>query len=147
VIRGRVEVVRVADDLPVLRIADEHQVVAVRQRLRRLAVDVVDELAGRIEDVQAATLRRLVKRRRHAMRGEDDRRLLDRGDLMDGADAEALHLLHDALVVDHLAEDGAASAFGGEPLHLQVRDPHAGAEPVLCCPFHLHREHSTFVRG
>ena len=47
VVGGRIEIIRVADDLAVFRVADENEVVAVLERLFRLAMDVVDELAGR----------------------------------------------------------------------------------------------------
>ena len=53
---GRIEIIRVADDLAVFRVADENQVVAVFERLLRLAMDVVDELAGCVEHLQAGRL-------------------------------------------------------------------------------------------
>ena len=53
----RIEVVRVADHLAMLRIADEDEVEPVRERVLRLAMDVVDELAGGVEDLQPARLR------------------------------------------------------------------------------------------
>lgn len=73
------------------------------------------------------------------MGGEDDRRLLDGSDLVDGANAEPFHLLDDSLVVHHLSENGGASALRGEALDLQIRNADAGTEPVLRSSFHVHR--------
>ena len=155
VVLQRFEVVRVADDLAVLRIADEDEVEPGRERVLRLAMDVVDELAGGVEDGQAARLRRVMERRRDAVRGEDDGRLADGCDLVDRADAESFHLLHDPLVVHDLSEDRAAAATRCEALHLQVGDANAGAEAILFGPFDSHRggqragacEHSSGQRA
>ncbi len=51
VVRSRIEIVCVPDYLAMSRIADEDEVVAVMERLSGLAMDVVDELAGGVEDL------------------------------------------------------------------------------------------------
>ncbi len=144
ILRG-IEIVRVADHFAVPRIADEDDVETFGEGALRLAMDVVDELAGGVEDLQPGRAGVVVKRRRDAVRGEDDGRRLGRGDLLDGADAETFHLLDHALVVHDLPEDRRAPATGGESLHFQIGDPYSGAETVLRCAFHPHRrtEHSS----
>src|SRR5438128_10995697 len=79
-----------------------------------------------------------MKRRRHAVRGENDRRLLDGIDFFDRAHTELLHLFNHTLIVHDLAEDRAAAACGGETLHLEVGDAHPGAEAVFGCALDLH---------
>src|SRR5437016_5897235 len=56
-----IEVVGIPDHLAMFRVADEDEMAAVGERILRLAMDVVDELAGGIEDVQSARLRVGVK--------------------------------------------------------------------------------------
>src|SRR5207248_1851624 len=103
-------------------------------------------LAGGVEDLEALRLRVVVKRRRDAVRGEDDRRLLEGGDLLHRAHAEVFHLLDHALVVYDLPENRAAAAAGGETLHLQIGDAHAGTEPILLRPLDPHRTAETGCR-
>src|SRR3954447_26712573 len=105
------------------RITDEDEVIAVAERLGRLAMNVVNELARGIEHLQPRRLGLIVKGRRHAMRGKDDGRLLHGIDLIDRPHAEALHLLDDALVVYDLPKDRAASPSRRESLDLEVGDP------------------------
>jgi hypothetical protein len=72
------------------------------------------------------------------VRGEDDGRLFHGRDVVDRPHAELFHLLHDALVVHELPEDRATATGGGEALHREVGDAHAGTEAILLRSLDLH---------
>lgn len=80
------------------------------------------------------------------MRGENDRRLFDCRDLIDRPHAEVFHLFDDALVVDDLAEDRAATACSSEALHFQISDANAGTEAVFGGSFDSHSLPDNAVR-
>ena len=92
-------------DLLVAGVADEHDRVAVGGELDRLAVDLRDQRAGRVDRPQAARLGIGVDGGRHAVGGEDGDRAL--GDLV-------------AELVD---EDGAALARAARPRACCGRSP------------------------
>ena len=91
-------------DLLVARVADEDDRVALGGELERLAVDLRDERAGRVDRLQAALGGVGVDRGRHAVGGEHRHRALgDRVvELLDEDRAAGAQLLDHVLVVDDL---------------------------------------------
>jgi hypothetical protein len=88
-------------------VADEDDRVALGGELDRLAVDLGDQRAGRVDGLQLAPRRVGVHRRRDAVGGEDgDRTPRDRVvELVDEDRPARAELLHDVLVVDDLLAD------------------------------------------
>ena len=129
VVRG-IEVVGVADDLAMGRVADENQVASGSESLAGFDVDVANEGAGRVEDVEAAPPGKLVRRGWHAVRRKHDGRLDHVLDAVDGTQAAPFHLPDHTLVVDELTQDGAAAPGVGEPPQHEIGDPDTGAEAV-----------------
>ena len=135
-------------DLLVAGVADEDDRVALGGELQRLAVDLGDERAGRVDRLQAALGGVGVDRGRDAVGGEDgDRALGDRVvELLDEDGAAGAQLLDDVLVVDDLlahvdgravqleraldglhgaVDAGAVAARGGEEQLLREGGGHA----------------------
>jgi hypothetical protein len=57
----RIQIVGIADHLAVLRVADEDEVIPLSERVVRLVMHIVDELACGVEDLQASRSGSLVK--------------------------------------------------------------------------------------
>ena len=109
-----------ADHLRMAGMADEEDVAAFLDQALRLAMNLGDERAGRIDISQAAVLRRGRHRLRHAVGGEDDRTIVRHFvQLVDEDRAHALQPFDDEAVMDDLVadEDGRA-----EPLERQLDD-------------------------
>ena len=128
----------IAHHLAVLRVADDNQVAALGKGGPYLVVDVIHEGAGGVEDLETQFTRAFVEGRRHAMGGEYDGRLAHLLDGVHSPHPQSFHLLHNPLVVHHLAEDGGPFADGCKAPHLQVGNPHARTKAVLRCSFYSH---------
>ena len=105
---------RRAFDLFVTLVADKQNLEVIAREPLRLAVNLRDERAGRVDGLQAALSGRIDNGRRHSMSTEDDMRAL--GHLIDFLDehcALRLELAHDVDVVhDLLAHvDGGTVSF------------------------------------
>ena len=129
-----------ADDLGMPGVADQHDLAAALVMDFGLAVDLGDQRAGGVEREEVAALRLHRNRFRHAMGGEDHRRLGVRnlGEFLDEDRALGLEALDHVAVVHDLVADVDRRAIALERLLDRIDGPHhAGAEPARRAEQHL----------
>ena len=130
-------------DLHVAGVPDEHDVHVALRHAHGLDVDLRHERAGGVDHAQAACVRALAHRGRHAMRAEDEERALRHvRRIVDEDRALGAQALHDVPVVDDLVAhvdrrvrsfssasstmlDGAVDA-GAEAARMREQDIHGG---------------------
>ena len=118
-----------ADDLGVLRGAEQDDRVALLDELLELALLLDDPGAGAVDDLEAALLGALEDLGLDAVGADDDRRaVVDVVERLDAPDAEVEQVLDHALVVDDLPEGVRRLAGRGRLLGLVDRLAHAVAE-------------------
>ena len=119
-----------ADDLRVVRGAEQDDRVALVDELQELPLLLDDPGAGAVDDLEAALVRPLHDVRSDAVRADDDRRaVIDVVEGLDRPDAHRLEVRDDALVVDDLAQGVRQLAGGRRLLGLVDRLANAVAEP------------------
>ena len=139
-----------ADDLGVLRGAEQDDRVAVLDEPDQLALLLDHPGAGAVDDLEAALLGALHDVRPDAVGADDDgRAVVDVVERFDRLDAEILEVADDALVVDDLAEGMRRLAGGRRFLGLVDRLANAIAEAgALRDPdFFDHSHASIIARG
>ena len=111
-----------ADDLGVVRRAEQHDRVALVDELRQLLVLLDDPGAGAVDDLEAALVGPIHHVGADAVGPDDDgRAVIDIVERVDGLDPEPLEVGDHALVVDDLAEGMGQLARGGRLLGLVDR--------------------------
>ena len=146
-VRGEAEQ---ADDLGVLRRAEQDDRVALLDQPTQLALLLDDPGAGPVDDLEAALVGALQDVRTDAVGADDDRgTVVHVVELLDRLDAQDLQLTHDTLVVDDLSEGMGGLAGGRGLLGLVDRfaDPVAEARPLRDADLFDHVHAPIIARG
>ena len=120
-----------ADDLRVSGVADQHDMPAALVMRLRLAMDFGHQRTGGVDRIQAARLGVGGDGLRHAVSGEDHRRVAGRNlvQLLDEHGALGFQRVHDVFIMDDLVTDIDRGAVDFERgLHHVDGARHAGAE-------------------